>query len=64
VTTGDDGRVGGRYELVRRIARGGGGTVWEAEDAVLGRTVAVKVVEIPDELARAERERARSRVLQ
>jgi eukaryotic-like serine/threonine-protein kinase len=64
VTTGDEGRVGGRYELVRRIARGGGGTVWEAEDTVLGRTVAVKVVEIPDELARSERERARSRVLQ
>jgi eukaryotic-like serine/threonine-protein kinase len=64
VATDGNERVGGRYELVRRIARGGGGTVWQAEDAVLGRTVAVKVVEIPPELASAERERARSRVLQ
>ncbi|MFA9445315.1 protein kinase [Egicoccus sp. AB-alg6-2] len=56
-------RVGGRYELVRRIARGGGGTVWEANDEVLDRVVAVKQVEIPDELSDDERDRLRRRVM-
>jgi eukaryotic-like serine/threonine-protein kinase len=56
-------RVGDRYELHRRIARGGGGTVWAAEDTTLGRTVAVKAIDIPDELPPDERDRARSRVL-
>lgn len=37
-------RVGGRYELVRRIARGGMAEVWEAEDTVLTRPVAAKVL--------------------
>jgi eukaryotic-like serine/threonine-protein kinase len=64
VSTTGDGRIGGRYELVDRIARGGGGTVWRAEDTVLGRTVAVKAIEIPDELSDEERRRARTRVLQ
>ena len=37
-------RVGGRYELIRRIARGGMAEVWEAEDTVLARPVAAKVL--------------------
>jgi eukaryotic-like serine/threonine-protein kinase len=57
-----DGGIGGRYELVRRIARGGGGTVWRAQDTVLGRPVAVKSIDIPDELPHEERERIRARV--
>lgn len=36
--------VGGRYELVRRIAKGGMAEVWEAEDTVLTRPVAVKIL--------------------
>jgi hypothetical protein len=36
--------LGGRYRLIRRIATGGMGVVWEAEDAVLHRPVAVKIL--------------------
>lgn len=35
-----------RYDLVRRIGSGGMATVWEAQDTVLKRTVAVKVVDL------------------
>jgi serine/threonine protein kinase len=39
-----DVTLGGRYRLVSRIASGGMGTVWRAEDTVLHRPVAVKVL--------------------
>jgi len=39
-----DTLLGDRYRLGRRIAVGGMGEVWRAEDAVLHRTVAVKVL--------------------
>ncbi|MEX0835009.1 MAG: protein kinase [Nitriliruptor sp.] len=57
-----DRRVGGRYELTRRIARGGGGTVWAAYDHLLEREVAVKHVEVPGDLPPAERDQLRARV--
>src|SRR5437773_3669482 len=39
-----DVTLGGRYRLLRRIASGGMGTVWRAEDTILHRPVAVKVL--------------------
>ncbi|HEU5242030.1 MAG TPA: serine/threonine-protein kinase [Ornithinibacter sp.] len=36
--------LGDRYSLITRIAAGGMGDVWEAEDTVLSRQVAVKVL--------------------
>src|SRR5919112_1978980 len=39
----------GRYRPVRRIDAGGMGEIWEADDTLLGRRVAIKV--LPEELA-------------
>ncbi|HEY3725376.1 MAG TPA: serine/threonine-protein kinase [Acidimicrobiia bacterium] len=42
----EPGRVlGGRYRLERVIARGGMGTVWEADDPLLARHIAVKTLD-------------------
>ncbi len=51
--------LGGRYRLVRLIARGGMAEVWEAFDTVLSRAVAIKVLQ--PHLARDEGVRERFR---
>lgn len=43
-TLAPDRVLGGRYRLRRELARGGMATVWEAEDKVLTRPVAIKVL--------------------
>jgi serine/threonine protein kinase/tetratricopeptide (TPR) repeat protein len=51
------GPVAGRYDLVERIAKGGMGIVYRAQDRLLNRTVAIKIIrsrflERPDLLRR------------
>jgi serine/threonine-protein kinase len=56
----EDGRVlNGRYRLLERLGDGGTAVVWRANDDVLGRTVAVKVLSDGQPIDAAARQRIR-----
>ncbi|MEV4560375.1 protein kinase [Kitasatospora sp. NPDC049285] len=57
--------LGGRYTLAERVGSGGTGEVWRAEDGVLKRQVAVKIMQpgLPAEHSFTERFRREARVL-
>ncbi|WP_116041332.1 serine/threonine-protein kinase [Amycolatopsis palatopharyngis] len=60
----DEGRlVAGRYRVIQRIGTGAMGAVWQAQDEVLHRTVAIKQLLLQPGLDENEAEDARQRTM-
>jgi eukaryotic-like serine/threonine-protein kinase len=58
-----DRLIANRYALKTALRRSAMGTVWHAQDTLLGREVAVKEVQFPPVLAKTERRRAQAWVM-
>lgn len=55
--------VGGRYQLLDPLGRGGMGIVWRAQDTTIGREVAIKEIRFPPSLSPADQAALRDRTL-
>jgi eukaryotic-like serine/threonine-protein kinase len=63
VVTDDDELIAGRYRLVSQVGSGAMGVVWQAQDELLGRTVAVKRLLLPVGMSEGQADEATRRAM-